>query len=459
MRTVSLRRRVVAVATAVLAALLLAVGLFVDADLGSRLRDDARTRLSSLAELGVQLDGTVDDQTLVNRLQTAGADARLESDEGTVVGTPGPLDGPAGPPGTAGPAPGGPKAAVTQDGDLLRTSRTLRGDRVLVLTTSLRPVEDALAQFRRSMLLGALAGLALAVVASWLLLGRALAPLDTMTATARSIADGDRGRRLDPDRTDTELGRTAAAFDRMIDSLEGAEERATRSRDRMQRFLSDVAHDLRTPLAAVTAAAERLLLDTGEGPDRRAREEAAVRIVREARRAAQLVTDLLSVSRLEELQPRPVRTGLAPLVRAAVEEAGPLGRGVDVRAPEGTVVEVVADPDHVRRVLVNLLSNARRAAPAGPVVVTVDRPDGWGRVVVADGGPGIAPADRERVFDRLVRLDPARAGDGGAGLGLSISRGLARSGGGDLRCADPAEVDLPPGLPRGAVLVLTVPLG
>nr|WP_281373083.1 HAMP domain-containing sensor histidine kinase [Kineococcus aurantiacus] len=315
------------------------------------------------------------------------------------------------------------------------------------------------------MLLGALTGLLLAVVASWVLLGRALAPLDTMTATARSIADGDRGRRLDPDRADTELGRTAAAFDRMIDSLEGAEERATRSRDRMQRFLSDVAHDLRTPLAAVTAAAERLLLDTGEGPDRRRREEAAVRIVREARRAAQLVTDLLSVSRLEELQPRTVRTGLAPLVRAAVGEAGPLGRGVSVRTPSADgaadgadgAVEVVADPDHVRRVLVNLLSNAWRAAPAGPVVVTVDRSAGWGRVVVADGGPGIAVADRERVFDRLVRLDPARAGDGGAGLGLSISRGLARSGGGDLRCVDPADPDLPPDLPGGAVLVLTLP--
>ncbi len=66
MRTVSLRRRVVAVATAVLAALLLVVGIFVDADLGSRLRDDARSRLAGLAELGVQLDGTVDDQTLVN---------------------------------------------------------------------------------------------------------------------------------------------------------------------------------------------------------------------------------------------------------------------------------------------------------------------------------------------------------------------------------------------------------
>ncbi|GAB3457423.1 HAMP domain-containing sensor histidine kinase [Kineococcus endophyticus] len=455
MRTVSLRRRVVAVATAVLAALLLVVGVFVDADLGSRLRDDARSRLAGLAELGVQLDGTVDDQTLVNRLATAGAVARLDTDDGTVVGTPGPADGP-GPPGPAGGPAAGPKAAVVQDGELLRTSRSLGDDRVLVLTTSLRPVEDALAQFRRSMLLGALAGLALAVVALWLLLGRALAPLDTMTSTARSIARGDRGRRLDPDRPDTELGRTAAAFDDMLDSLEGAEQRATRSRDRLQRFLSDVAHDLRTPLAAVITAAERLLLDTGDGPHRREREEAAVRIVREARRAAQLVTDLLSASRLEELQPRAVHADLASLVRAAVDESGSLGQGVTLRT---AAVDVVADPDHVRRILVNLLSNARRAAPAGPVVVTVDHLAGQGRVVVADGGPGIAPADRERVFDRLVRLDPARAGDGGAGLGLSISRGLARAAGGELRCADPAEADLPPGLPGGALLVLTVPAG
>lgn len=106
MRTVSLRRRVVAVSAAVVVLLLLAVGVFVDADLGSRLRDDARARLVGLADLGVQLDGVVDDQTLVNRLATAGASAELQTDGGTVVGRPGPGAGPAaGPPARLPPRP------------------------------------------------------------------------------------------------------------------------------------------------------------------------------------------------------------------------------------------------------------------------------------------------------------------------------------------------------------------
>lgn len=465
MRTVSLRRRVVTVSATVVALLLLAVGFFVDADLGSRLREDARARLVGLADLGVQLDGTVDDQTLVDRLGTAGATATLEADGATVVGRPGPagpgadgLPGPAGPP--------GPADDVEQDGDLLRITRDLGGGRTLEVTTSLRPVEDARAQFRRSMLLGGGLGVVLAVVALWVLLGRALAPLDTMTRTARSIAAGDRGRRLAPDRPATELGRAATAFDEMLDSLEGAETRAEQARDRLQRFLSDAAHDLRTPLTAVVAGAERLLLDPGS---REHREESAVRIVREARRAGRLVTDLLAASRLEEVRPRPSALDLAATVESVVRdttpgqggagEAGP-GPRVEVHA---AAVQVRADPEHVRRVVANVLGNAHRAAPTGRVVVVVDLvedPSGrWGRVVVADDGPGIAAADAELVFERLVRLDPARSGDGGAGLGLSISRGLARAGGGDLRVLAPDDPSLPPGLPQGAVLVLRLPAG
>ena len=454
MRTVSLRRRVVAVSAAVVVLLLLAVGVFVDADLGSRLRDDARARLVGLADLGVQLDGAVDDQTLVNRLATAGASAELQTDGGTVVGRPGPGAGPAaGPPGPSGAAPG-PAADVVEDGDLLRVERELGDGRVLEVTTSLRPVEDARSQFRRSMLWGGAIGVVVAVLALWSFLGRALVPLDTMTRTARSIAAGDRGRRLAPDRAGTELGRVAVAFDEMLDSLEGAESRASQARDRLQRFLSDAAHDLRTPLAAVVAAAERLLLEHGS---REQREEAAVRIVREARRAGRLVTDLLAVSRLEEVRPQPSPLDLAEVVATAVRDAGPAA-SVEVRS---AAVPLRADAEHVRRVVVNLLANARVAAPGGRVVVVVDRADDgrWGRVVVADDGPGIAPADRELVFERLVRLDPSRTGDGGAGLGLSISRGLARAAGGDLRCADPDDPALPPDLPSGAVLVLTLPAG
>ena len=84
----------------------------------------------------------------------------------------------------------------------------------------------------------------------------ALAPLDAMTALARSITRGDRGRRLAPPRTDTELGRAAAAFDDMLDALEGAEAAARAAAERTRRFVADAAHELRTPLAGVQAVAE-----------------------------------------------------------------------------------------------------------------------------------------------------------------------------------------------------------
>jgi len=466
-RTVSLRRRVVLSAIAVLALLLVAVGVFVDLSLGARLRSDADSRLRQLATLAVQLDGTVDTQTLADRLSTAGVLATLSTADGTVVGRPGPPPGPGTAP-SPRPAPVAPTTttpdvSVHRDGDDLVARQVLAGGDVLQLSTSLAPVQEALDRFRVLMTVGSLAGLVLAAVVLHLLLGRALRPLDTMTATARSIAGGDRGRRLSPNRQDTELGRAATAFDAMLEDLEGAERQATDARDRLQQFLSDAAHELRTPLAGVTAAAEELLLDTSgedggddEGERRERRERSAVRIVREARRASRLVTDLLTASRLEEVAAQLAPLDVGALVRGVLEASPTAGAGrVDVAAAAGAVA--AADAGHVRQVVENLVGNALRAAGTGPVRVEVERPAGGGaRVVVSDTGPGVPAAERERVFDRLVRLDPAR-GDGGAGLGLSIARGLAEAGGGRLRCAAPHEPGLPAGTLPGAVFVLDLP--
>ncbi|NIZ91768.1 HAMP domain-containing sensor histidine kinase [Kineococcus rubinsiae] len=468
MRTVSLRRRVVLSAIAVLALLLVAVGVFVDLSLGARLRSDAEGRLRQLTALAVQLDGTVDAQTLADRLTTAGALATLDTSSGTVVGRPGPPPGPGTAPAPR-PAPTAAAAApvtVRRAGDDLVARQELAGGDVLELSTSLAPVQEALDRFRVLMTTGSLAGLLLAAVVLHLLLGRALRPLDTMTATARSIAGGDRGRRLSPDRQDTELGRAATAFDAMLEDLEGAERQATDARDRLQQFLSDAAHELRTPLAGVTAAAEELLLDTSAAEDgsdggalRERRERSAVRIVREARRASRLVTDLLTASRLEEVAAQLAPVDVGALVRGVLDASPSAGAGrVEVAAAAGAIAVADADAGHVRQVVENLVGNALRAAGTGRVRVEVARPAvGGARVVVSDDGPGVPPAERERVFDRLVRLDPAR-GDGGAGLGLSIARGLAEAGGGHLRCAAPGEPGLPTGTLPGAVFVLDLPV-
>lgn len=235
------------------------------------------------------------------------------------------------------------------------------------------------------------------------LVGRALQPLQQMTTTARDITAGDRGRRLRPTRPDTELGQTAAAFDAMLDAVEGAEAQARHAEsqardaeDRLRRFLSDVAHELRTPLAGARAATEQVLRSD---PPRDQRESGLVSAIRENDRAARLVDDMLTMARIDQ--------GL-----------------------------------ELRRVSVDLTEQARRAA--ANLLLTAPR----ARLTVT-GDPCPVLADP----DRLVRLDDARARTGdadrtGFGLGLPIARGLARAHGGDLVCL-PRE--------RGAAFELRLP--
>src|SRR5690606_25043392 len=253
------------------------------------------------------------------------------------------------------------------------------------------------------------------------------------TALARSITSGDRGRRLAPTRTDTELGRTAAAFDEMLDALEGAEAAARAEEARTRRFVADAAHELRTPIAGVQAVAEAALAPDMSPEER---ERLHLLMLRESRRAGRLVDDLLVLARLDaglELRREPV--DLLELARTEAERARLVSpdQRVEVR---GEPVTVAGDASRLAQVLGNLLDNARRHAGPGTVTITVSAGDP-ATVLVTDEGPGVPPADRERIFDRLVRLDEARGEDGGAGLGLAIARGIARAHGGELRCVEP----------------------
>jgi signal transduction histidine kinase len=302
-------------------------------------------------------------------------------------------------------------------------------------------------------LAGAIAGAILLIAAGlWFGVLRALAPLDSMTRLAREIAHGERGRRLSPSRSDTELGRTAAAFDEMLDALEGAEARAQSSERRLRDFVGDAAHELRTPVAGIRAIAEAVLHQPA-GADPAERERMLVLLAREAQRAGRLVDDLLDLARIDAgltLRREPV--DLRELTRTQLDRVRMLHPDIDFHL-DGTPTPVTADPERVGQVLVNVLSNACHAMPAGgTVTVDVGASAGTAQVTVADTGPGVPPEQREHIFDRLTRLDTARARrTEGAGLGLAIARGIARAHGGDLRCTDPQ-----PGHP-GAVFVLHLP--
>jgi signal transduction histidine kinase len=271
-----------------------------------------------------------------------------------------------------------------------------------------------------------------------------------MTTLARSITRGDRGRRLAPSRTDTELGRTAAAFDDMLDELEGAEAAARSSAERTRRFVADAAHELRTPLAGVQAIAEAAM---APGLDTEERERLHLLLLRESRRAGRLVDDLLALARIDagiDLRREPV--DLLELARSEADRVRLLApdRVIDV---DGAPVRVTGDAARLAQVLGNLLDNACRHTPDGGRVTVQVWSGGMAVVRVTDTGPGVPRPDRERIFDRLVRLDESRRADqGGAGLGLAIARGIARAHGGDLRCVDP-----PDGV--GAAFVLTLPGG
>uniref|UniRef100_UPI0012E92306 HAMP domain-containing sensor histidine kinase n=1 Tax=Mycobacterium sp. Marseille-P9652 TaxID=2654950 RepID=UPI0012E92306 len=301
----------------------------------------------------------------------------------------------------------------------------------------------------RQLMVGA--GLVTLLVATLLLVAvsrAALRPLDRLTALADAITTGDRGRRLRPQRTDTELGRAAGAFDRMLDALETSERRARRAADAAagreaatRRFLVDAAHELRTPIAGVQAAAEQLAVNASrheDDADARDQYRRASLLLTDARRAGRLVSDMLDLSRIDAGLPLDLDdVDLAVVVDAETDRAGMLAPQITVTRTGLATLAVRADATRVAQILSNLLDNARRHTPAGGAI-TVDLrtgDDGCAEVIVTDTGPGIPEAERDRIFERLVRLDAGRARDhGGAGLGLPIARALARAHGGELTC-------------------------
>ncbi|MGI8458090.1 MAG: sensor histidine kinase [Propionibacteriaceae bacterium] len=434
LRTVSLRLRVTAVVTVVVAVVVLVLGVVVDRVYLAQTERNLTTLLTGRAQLARQLARTgVGPQQIVNRVSANGVDATLTLRGGAVFGVP---------------PPAGPQIRTVRT-TLAGTGRVDGAVLVLAVDTDLTDRDHA--SLRRTLIIGGLGAVVLSALLVALATRYALAPLSTMAGLARGIADGRRGTRLAPTRRDTELGRTATAFDDMLDELEGAETRAVASEARTRAFLADAAHELRTPITGVQAAAETLLHQGSLTLEER--EQLEVLLVRESRRAGRLITDLLTAARAHadpELHRSQVDlTALAVAERDRIALVAP-GVSVEVR---GRAVLLAVDRDKIIGVLRNLVDNAVRAAgDRGQVVIDVRAGPTGAELMIMDSGPGVAPADRERIFERLVRLDHDRGRDsGGSGLGLSIARGWAEAHGGRLTCEEP-----PAGVP-GAAFLLTLP--
>jgi two-component system, OmpR family, sensor kinase len=434
LNTVSLRLRVIAAVMAVLAAILILLSIAVNAIFIAQSNRSLDTLLAGQAQLARQLARAgAGPQQIVNRVQVGGVQAYLVLKNGTEFGTPI----------TTGPT------VKTTTITLNAPTRVDGAQLTLAVDTSL--VSGARRTLRRVLLITGLIALLVSAALVAAAVRLALRPLDSMAALAKTISQGNRGSRLAPTRTDTEIGQTAQAFDEMLDELEGAETRARQAEERTRAFLADAAHELRTPIAGVQAAAETLLHHDDQ-LDREERQHLQVLLVREAERAGALISNLLAAARLDagidlDLAPVSLRT----LVHSEIDR-------VRLMRPEATVTmsgpEVVARADaaKVSSILRNVIDNAMRAAgPQGMVHIVVREQDQFAIAEIWDSGPGVPPSERERIFERLVRLDHGRASDaGGSGLGLAIARGYARAHGGDLTCEDPRGI--------GAMFRLVLPL-
>jgi signal transduction histidine kinase len=250
-------------------------------------------------------------------------------------------------------------------------------------------------------------------------------PLREMAAAARAMARGEHGRRVTATSRD-EVGELARAFNAMSADLEEV--------DRQRRDLvANVSHELRTPISALQAVLENIV-DGVEPAD----PDTLRTMLKQVERLGRLVAQLLDLSRLE--------SGSAPLQRRrfvvldVLEDAAGEARLAAPATPVTVTVDppslaVDADPERVHQVVANLLENAVRHSPPDRPVAVRAAAAGAGVVIeVDDDGPGIPDADRERVFERFYRADAARtSADGGAGLGLAIARWIVDLHGGSIR--------------------------
>jgi two-component system, OmpR family, sensor kinase len=433
LNTVSLRLRVTASVLAVLAVMLILLSIAINAIFIAQSNRNLDALLTGQALLARQLARSgAGPQQIVNRVQAGGVQAYLVLRNGNDFGTP-------------------ITSSTVKTTTITLNAPTRVDGASLTLAVDTALVSDARRTLRRVLMITAVIALVVSAALVAAAVRFALRPLDSMAALAKTVSEGNRGHRLAPTRTDTELGQTAQAFDEMLDELEGAEARAQQAEERTRAFLADAAHELRTPIAGVQAAAETLLHHDDQ-LDHDERQHLQALLVREAERAGALISDLLTAARLDagiDLDLAPV--SLWTLANGEIDRVRLL-HPETVVTMSGPEVIARADAAKVSSILRNVIDNAVRAAgPEGNVHLVVRERDQFAIAEIWDSGPGVPPSQRERIFERLVRLDHGRANDaGGSGLGLAIARGYARAHGGDLTCEDPRG--------SGAMFRLVLPL-
>lgn len=322
-----------------------------------------------------------------------------------------------------------------------------------ILGRTLTSANNTLSQERLVFGLGAAVALLLSALIALPLINRALRPLRRVATIAEEIAAGDVEKRANLPHVPDETGRLGKAFDLMVDRLQAALTDATTSEERMRHFLADASHELRTPLTVLRGTSQVLLRQNA--PDPEALRAGLKDIHEEAVRLSRLVDNLLTLTRLDEgqvLDPQPVH--LRSFLDDFVDRYGGAWpeRTFEVRDADLNGATAYVDPEALRRVLTNLVENAARySAPAGQITLEGSMSGTSVTLAVIDRGPGLAPQDAERVFERFYRVSKSRSRrSGGTGLGLAIVAALVEQSGGD--------VHLETGPQRGTTVAFTLPI-
>lgn len=331
-----------------------------------------------------------------------------------------------------------------QDFRLVTRTVTRAGARqVVVAGQSLEAVEESVRRLVVLLLIAGPAALLATAAGGWWLAGRALRPVAEMTTTAEAIGVERLDERVPVPPTRDELADLALTLNAMLDRVQGGVED-------QRRLVADASHELRTPLAAMRAEIDVSLRADDLG---RAAREVLVSAREEVDRLSRTVDDLLTLAELDDagLRLRPVPADLAAIVADVLDGLRPLAKGRAITlAHRGGAAPAIVEVERIGRALRNLVENAIAFSPdGGTVSVTTATAGTSAMILVADAGPGIPPAERERVFERFRRSDASRTrSTGGSGLGLAITREIVRAHGGTVR-VEPRD--------PGSAFVVTLP--
>ena len=314
----------------------------------------------------------------------------------------------------------------------------IKGEKVtgaVFIQTGAQQIESGLSEILGRIVLFAVIVTVLAGIAVFVFVRQRLKPLKKLETAAATIAEGDFSVQVDEKKGDPELRELSGAFNTMTRKLQGVE--AGR-----REFVANVSHELRSPITSIRGFAEGMADGVIPGEE----QPKYLRLVAdESKRLSGLIDDLLALSRLEREDAKPDLTVFdvnEMLRRAVICRMNDLdAKKIDVSCEfESDSCPVEADSDRIEQVVINLLDNAIKFTPeGGRISLESAEKNGIAEITVRDSGCGVAPEDREKIFDRFFTADRAHTAGKGTGLGLSICKRIMEMHGQTIRLLDTEE--------------------